>query len=152
MMATPVNTVSSGGSPVSISTVGGTPVTEGLPGRGTPVTIVASGGAPVVYVDADPPAFQSAAVTDDGDTITVSFTDILDPSSVPDLTDFVVDVEGVDDSPTSITIDLDTVIFGVATITPGDTVLLSYTPGTNPLLGLTGVEVPAFTDSPVSNP
>jgi uncharacterized repeat protein (TIGR02059 family) len=153
-MATPVNTVVAGGSPVSISTVGGTPITEGLPGRGTPVTIVADGGFPVVYVDAEPPDARSAEVTNGGDDIVITFTDLLDPASVPDVGDFAVTANGSSAGAISlVAISGDTVTLTMAApLTPGDDILVTYTPGSDPFKGLTGVDVPAFTDLPATNP
>lgn len=154
MMATPVNVVSSGGLAVTEATVGGTPITEGLPGRGTPVTIVSSGGFPVVFVDADAPAAQSATVANGGDDIVISFSDLLNPAEVPDVGDFVVTADGLSAGAVSVVaISLSTVVLTMAaSLTPGEEILVTYTPGTTPLEGLTGVEVPAFTDLPAENP
>lgn len=154
-MATPVNVVSSGGFAVTEASVGGTPITEALPGRGTPVTIVSSGGVPVVFVPADPPEIIAAAMTDGGDTVFVTFSDLLNPDEVPDLDDFLIVDEGggITGPPVSISIDGNTISLGSgSTINPGDDVFVTYIPGTTPLEGLTGVEVPAFTDYPVTNP
>jgi uncharacterized repeat protein (TIGR02059 family) len=153
-MATPVNVVSSGGVAVTEASVGGTPITEGLPGRGTPVTIVASGGFPVVFVDADPPEANTAEVTNGGDNIVITFTDLLDETSVPDVGDFVVTANGLSAGAISlVVVSGDTVTLTMAApLTPGDDILVTYTPGSDPLKGLTGVDVPAFTDLPATNP
>lgn len=154
MMATPVNVVSSGGTPVTESSFG-TPITEGLPGRGTPVTVVSSGGFPVVFVDAPPPTIIAAGMEDDGETVRLSFSDILNPDEVPDLEDFSINDEGggIVGPPVALAFDGDDLLLSVGTtIDPGDTVTVSYVPGTTPLEGLTGSPVPAFTDYPVENP
>lgn len=152
-MATPVNVVLTGGLAVT-ETALGTPISVGLPGRGTPVTIVSSGGAPVVFVDIDPPGSPSAVVANGGADIVISFSDLLNPASVPDVGDFVVTANAAPAGAVStVTINLDTVTLTMASaLTPGDDILVSYTPGTPPLEGLTGVAVEAFTDLPAENP
>jgi hypothetical protein len=152
-MATPVNVVSAGGVAVTESSFG-TPITEGLPGRGTPVTIVSSGGVPVVFVDAAPPEANTAEVINGGDDVLITFTDLLDPASVPDVGDFAVTANGSDAGAISlVAISGATVTLTMATpLTPGDDILVTYAPGTDPLKGLTGVDVPAFTDLPATNP
>lgn len=154
-MATPVNVVPSGGVAVTESSVGGTPITIGLPGRGTPVTIVGSGGVPVVFVDAPAPFIIAAVMLPDGETLLLTFSDLIDPADVPDVGDFTVIDEGagISGPPASVMINGNTVsLLSAAPIAPGDDVLATYVPGSTPLEGLTGVQVPAFTDYPVANP
>ena len=111
-----------------------------------------------------PPALASAAVKSTGDTLTLTFNEVLDISAdypVPPTDAFTAKADGVVVPLVQlvpITADgRQITVFtkaSVIVITEGQTVTLSYTvPGDddNPLLGIDGNKVAAFTDSPVVN-
>ena len=100
------------------------------------------------------------------DHIIIMWDEIIDPNSIPAPADFSVSLNGVDHLPTAVTL----VFAGFAdghvalsddgtsfvrldlpfTWTSHDTVLVSYTPGANPIRDLALAQAPAFTDAPAT--
>ena len=97
------------------------------------------------------PTFQSAAVNKD--ELTVTFSEALDPGSVPAPGDFTVTVGGVTRTVSSVAIDADTVTLTLASaVTEGETVAVAYTePTSNPLKDADGNQVDTFTAQTVQN-
>ena len=105
--------------------------------------------------DTTAPMVASAAV--DGDTLTVTFDEVLDPNSEPEGTAFAVTVTGppislragsgtATVSGRKVTVTLDT------PVGHGDTVTVSYTkPGSDPLQDAAENEVASFSGQPVTN-
>lgn len=113
----------------------------------------AGGGAPEDDGgDSTPPAFVSAVVNAAGDQIDVTFDEALDEGFEPDAGD--VNLDGTFGVVTSTTVSgavwslhLSSPLY----ITEGDTVLLDYTPGSNPLQDAAGNECAALTNQAVTN-
>ena len=112
----------------------------------------AAGYAASVRAAPTPPVFESAAVG--GSTLTLTFNEDLDTSSVPAPGDFFVTVGsarrnvasgGVSVSGATVTLTL------ASAVTAADTVMVRYTKGTNPLRDGRGHTVVTFTDQDVTN-
>ena len=76
------------------------------------------------------PQLNSAVVSTDGRSITLTWSETIDPANLPALAAFTVSVSGQDYRPDSLTASGTTVILGLpaeATVLAGQTVLLSYT-------------------------
>ena len=86
------------------------------------------------------------------DVVTLYFDEVLDEDSTPAVTDFAVTADGSTIAVTGIFRDAE--IVGLTLTSPvyeGQTVLVSYTPGTNRIQNLLGNEAAAFTDVQVLN-
>jgi uncharacterized repeat protein (TIGR02059 family) len=100
------------------------------------------------------PAIDSMTVsTDDGERIIVlSFDQVLDESLIPSVTDFNVNVNGSDVVISSITVSQDEVqIQLLNSISYGDVIALSYTPGASPLQDASANQVASLTEQPIQN-
>ena len=99
-----------------------------------------------------PPTFSSAAVN--GATLTVTFDGGLDESSVPAPVAFTVTGAGADQTPTGVAVNgaVVTLTLGRPAV-HGETVTVTYTPGTNPLRDADNARlpVPAFTAQTAAN-
>lgn len=93
------------------------------------------------------------AATVDGSTLVLDYSEFLDEDSVPDAGDFVVKVNGVAQAaPSLVSVVSDAVTIMLdKSVLFGDTVVVSYTPGTAQLRDLTGNNAAALTDEPVEN-
>ena len=105
-------------------------------------------------VEVDPPALASATVS--GTTLTLTYDKDLDSRSVPAGGDFTVRVvrtsSTFDRNPTGVSIDGGTVTLTLnLTVQSGDTVTISYTPGTNPIRDTRRKEAPALDGHSVTN-
>ena len=103
-------------------------------------------------VPPSPPSLVSAEV--DGDTLTLTYNEPLDTGSQPDTRDYEVTVNdstsdhavtAADVSGSTVTLTLDPAVVA------SDTVLVSYTPGTNPVRDPLGARAGEFTDELVTN-
>ena len=89
-----------------------------------------------------------------GTMLTLRYDEALDPDSVPDAADFTVKVDGSavslsDSSPVAVS--GTTVALTLAeVVTPGQTVTVSYTKGTNPIRDVAGNDAAGFTDRAVT--
>ena len=105
--------------------------------------------------DETPPVFSSAAVAEDGTTLTVTFDENLDTVSAPAPGDFHVTVgsarRNVASGGVSISGKVVTLTLASAVIV-GETVTVRYTkPATNPLRDAAGNQVATFADQDVTN-
>jgi len=91
--------------------------------------------------------------TVNGATLTLTYNENLDTSSVPSGGDFIVKVNGtVQSAPTGITVSGSSMTMTLYQAVPsGSTVTISYTPGTHPLRDLTGNNATALVNYQVSN-
>ncbi len=82
--------------------------------------------------DTTAPTLDSATVS--GSTLTLNYNEALDTGSTPATTDFTVSVAGTDETPTGVAVSGSAVMLTLGTAaTPGQTVTVSYTVGTNPI-------------------
>jgi len=97
------------------------------------------------------PILSTATVN--GATLTLTYNESLDTSSVPTYGDFTVKVNGiVQAAPNSITVSGSTLIITLPQAIPtGSTVTISYTPGTHPIRNLAGYTTAALVNYQVSN-
>ena len=100
--------------------------------------------------DNTPPELDRAQVT--ADIVSLYYNEPLDEDSTPAVTDFAVTADGSTIAVTGFIRDAE--IVGLTLTSPvyeGQTVLVSYTPGTNRIQDLLGNEAAAFTDVAVNN-
>ena len=99
-----------------------------------------------------PPTLIAANSTADGDII-LAYSEPLDESSSPAVASWMVQIGGTNYTPSSITIDSNTVELTLPTkIVAGDVVLLDFTnPGSNPLQDTHDEAAADFDDHPVNN-
>ena len=104
-----------------------------------------------VLVTTGPLALRMASVT--GSTLTLTFNKALNTGSVPANGDFSVTVAGTANAVTAVAIAGSVVTLTLTTaVTASQTVLLSYTPGTNPIQNAAADEaLAAISDFPVTN-
>ena len=173
-------TVQADGSPVSLAsvtpvTVSGQTVTLTLASavtQGQTVTVsYAPGGNPIQdaagndaaaltgqavtnqTVETTAPVLSSATVL--GATLTLTYGEALDTASIPDAADFTVQVDG---SPVSLASGTPVAVGGqtvtltlASAVTQGQTVTVSYAPGSNPIQDGAGNDAAALTDRTVTN-
>ena len=90
----------------------------------------AGGGS--IPPDTIAPVLQSAEVS--GSTLTLTYAEFLDGSSVPAAGDFAVSVNGSAATVSNVTVSGTTLVLTLpASVSAGDTVTVSYTKGTNPV-------------------
>ncbi len=100
--------------------------------------------------DATAPILITAAVTDS--ILVLDYNELLDPSSVPNASDFTVLVNSIIRSIESVSITSDSVVIELnPTVDEGDTIELSYTAGSNPILDVAGNQASDYTGQPVTN-
>lgn len=101
--------------------------------------------------DAEPPVIQNAVI--DFTTVILTYNEPLDPGSVPDVTAFGVEVNGVAATVNSVAIDEFTVRLVIATaVDVTDAVTVTYTvPATNPIQDISGNGASALTAETVTN-
>ena len=88
-------------------------------------------------VDGVRPELQGAMVS--GDTLTLTYREALDEDSTPAGGDFTVDVAGAERPLTEVLVSGSTVALTLdSPVTPGQTVTVSYTPGTRPIQDVAG--------------
>lgn len=98
----------------------------------------------------NPSEFNAAGTDETGEFITIDFTEQLSSAPVPATDEFVVMVDASPVAVTNVEVSGINVILTLGTpVANGETVTVSYTPGT--LIGLNGVPVEAFTDESVTN-
>jgi len=106
-----------------------------------------------IYIESDPniaPAVASAEI--DGTKLVLTFDADLDTASGTAAGAFTIKADGTAQTATAITIADRTVTLTVPTVTPGQTVTVSYTkPASSPLKGADDSEVDGFTDQAVTN-
>lgn len=97
------------------------------------------------------PELVTAAVN--GATLTLTYNENLDTSSVPYVSDFAINVNGTAQaSPIGLTVSGNSVTMALyQAILTGSTVSISYTPGTHPIRDLTGYNASALVNYQVSN-
>ncbi|MFZ5597024.1 MAG: SwmB domain-containing protein [Bacillota bacterium] len=101
--------------------------------------------------DATPPGLSVAEVN--GSSLSLTYNESLDTSSVPAGGDFTIKVNGeFQPTPTNVNITGNTVAITLAeAVMAGESVTISYTPGTGPIRDMSGNNAPALTDYPVVN-
>ena len=106
-----------------------------------------------VHNSTAPPALMTTdAATVKGDKIVLSYDQDLDASSQPAATDFTVMVAGEARMVSSAVVSGSMVTLTLASaVMPGDAVMVSYTPGTNPIQDMAGDPAPAIADMAVMN-
>jgi hypothetical protein len=127
-------------------------VTEVIVG-GLPVTKVPSGGMAVVYTAAQgstAPVPQLAAASGSPTVITITFSGPLKTTLAPAPTDFVVKQGGVSKPIASFAFGATRKITLTMDAAYSRPLTVSYTPGANPLQGMSGKTVSAFTNYPVT--
>ena len=119
--------------------------------RGKSEELAFYGLSSVFTVSASAPP-RLAAATVAGTSLTLTFTEPLDTASEPVPGDFSVTVASASRSVSDVSISGSAVVLTLANaVTPGETVTVSYTPGTNPLRSAAGTGVGALPDLPVTN-
>ncbi|MGS0764393.1 Ig-like domain-containing protein [Syntrophomonas curvata] len=97
-----------------------------------------------------PPRIVKATVN--GTVLSIEYSDPLDTSSVPDTSSYVVKINQSSTAPTAVAINNKTVVLSLSTsIQTGDTVTLTYTPGTNPVKNTNGANAEALSNQAVTN-
>jgi uncharacterized repeat protein (TIGR02059 family) len=106
-----------------------------------------------VHNSTAPPALMTTdAATVKGDKIVLSYDQDLDAGSQPAATDFTVMVAGEARMVSSAVVSGSMVTLTLASaVMPGDAVMVSYTPGTNPIQDMAGDPAPAIADMAVMN-
>ena len=112
----------------------------------TSVTNSTGGGG-----DVTPPSFVSASVV--LTTLTMTYSEALDPASKPAASSFAVTVAGAPRGVSAVTLSGSKVLLTLASsVTVGQVVTVSYTaPATNPLQDAAGNDAASITNKPVSN-
>jgi len=118
------------------------------------VVVMAESGKTAYYKvtvqDTSPPSLQTAVV--DGATLTLTYDEPLDTSSVPAATDFTVNVNSSAATVNNVAVSGTTVTLTLAAaVNAGDTVTVSYTAGTNPIQDISGNDAANLTDQSVNN-
>lgn len=126
-------------------------VTEVTAGQEYTFTMPAKAVTVTVEVaDTTAPELQAAAV--DGATLTLTYDEALDESSVPDAADFTVNVNSSSVDVSGVAVSGDTVTLTLAdAVNAGDTVTVSYTAGINPIQDVAGNDAANLTDQSVNN-
>ena len=102
-------------------------------------------------VDGVRPELQGAMVS--GDTLTLTYREALDEDSTPAGGDFTVDVAGAERPLTEVLVSGSTVALTLdSPVTPGQTVTVSYTPGTRPIQDVAGNAAVDLTEYTVGTP
>ena len=106
-----------------------------------------------VHNSTAPPALMTTdAATVKDDKIVLSYDQDLDAGSQPAATDFTVMVAGEARMVSSAVVSGSMVTLTLASaVMPGDAVMVSYTPGTNPIQDMAGDPAPAIADMAVMN-
>jgi uncharacterized repeat protein (TIGR02059 family) len=112
-----------------------------------PTSYVVWGGASPIIT---PPAIQSAIISSDGLTLTLTYNEALDGSSVPDIGDFLLNgtssiVDGVSIVGSTVLLSLDNPAFS------GETITISYTPNADPIRSAALVNALPLNLYPVTN-
>ena len=106
--------------------------------------------ASVVNVpDITPPTLQSIETNAEGTSITLTYNEALDTSSVPAAGDFTL---SPDNTISGVTVTGSTVALAISTaFIAGETITLDYAVGTNPIQDAEGNDAPAFSGEAVTN-
>ena len=106
-------------------------------------------GLPLCGGSNAPPSLDSATV--DGDTLTLTYDETLDEASKPATTAYMVSVDSITVGVTAVSVSGTTVTLTLASpVQAGQTVLASYTPGTNPVQDVDGTDAEEFTNEAVT--
>lgn len=166
------NAFTLGGTSATVSSVGvsGTTVTLTLGNGGVlsgqTVTISYTAGASPIQSengDYDAPNFTNQSVTNNtppvlssatvnGVTLTLTYNSSLNTSSTPATTDFAVTVNAVSRSVNTVQVIGSTVVLTLSSaVIGGQTVLISYTAGVNPIENSAGINAANLTNQAVTN-
>lgn len=127
-------------------------VSSNIPGKSQSVSSGGGGGGGgnLPPSDTTAPSIQSATVS--GNTLIITFTEALDPSSQPEVSDFNVKVNGIEQALSDVAISGSRVtITLVEAVKKGDSITVSYGLGANPIRDRAGNNAKSFTNQSVVN-
>ena len=129
----------------------GDELSSGVEAKGTSLAFYGLSG---VFTVIDPPtaAPELESATVDGQTLKLTYDQALDTGSEPDSGDFTVTAGGTSVTVSAVSISGLEVTLTLATaVAPGQTVTISYTPGTNPIRNGAETDAAGLTDESVTN-
>jgi uncharacterized repeat protein (TIGR02059 family) len=116
--------------------------------EGTPT----GGGGTPLPGDNEDPVFDQAQTNSSGSFVTLAYDEPLDETSTPATTDFVLTVDGIPRTVTSVSVGGSSVVLSCAVpIAAATTVVVSYTAGSNKIKDVAGNEAANLTDEDVTN-